>query len=129
MPDFPLSTPALFQIFESDCKIHSTLIEQLRDRFYENQNTNADEFITENLNKMLTRTAASVFSWSGTQGNIPLVKFRCMKALIGSFRISSRHNYNKLLIGSYLFFNLQIVHVQCVEYQQKMQSQSFAIGL
>lgn len=84
LPEFPLAQPAQFQIFESDCKINESLVEQLRYKFFECQNTNADEFISENLNKMLMRSAASVFSWSGTQGNIPLVKFRSMKVLIGS---------------------------------------------
>lgn len=83
LPEFPLATPAAFQIFESDCKINSNLIEQLRYKFYECNNTNAEEFINENLNRMLTRAAAAVYSWSGTQGNIPLAKFKCMKILIG----------------------------------------------
>lgn len=84
LPEFPLAQPAAFQIFESDCKLNSILIEQLRFKFFECHNTNAEEFINENLNMMLTRTAASVFSWSGTQGNIPLGKFKSMKVLIGS---------------------------------------------
>lgn len=58
-------------------------MEQLRFRFLECPNSNAEEFVNENLNNMLTRTAASVFSWTGTQGNIPLVKFKCMNLLIG----------------------------------------------
>lgn len=84
LPEFPLKTPAAFQIFESDCKINPTLVEQLQDEFFDCQNSNGEEFIIENLNNMLTRTAASVFSWSGTQGNIPLMKFKSMKVLIGS---------------------------------------------
>lgn len=125
LPEFPLAQPAEFQIFESDCKINPSLIEQLRYRFFENENTNADEFITENLNKMLTRTAASVFSWTGTQGNIPLVKFRCMKALIGSFERQIPQTI-KFLIGN--LFISQIVLVQCVVSQQRTPSPSFAIG-
>lgn len=83
LPVFPLKTPAAFQILESDCKINPALVEQLRFRFLECQINNAEEFINENLNNLLTRMAASVFSWTGTQGNIPLVKFKSMKVLIG----------------------------------------------
>lgn len=84
LPDFPLSTPAAFQIFESDCKLNYALMDQLSFKFFENPNTNAEEFINENLNMMLTPMAASVYSWSGTQGYHPLAKFKCMKVLIGS---------------------------------------------
>lgn len=87
LPEFPLSQPAQFQILESDCKINESLVEHLRYKFFECQNTNVDEFINENLSKILTPMAASVFSWSGTQGNIPLIKFKSMKVLIGSWPI------------------------------------------
>lgn len=83
LPAFPINSPAAFQILESDCKINPTILEQLRTRFYECQNNNAEEFINENLNNLVTRSAALVFSWTGTQGNIPLVKWKSMKVLIG----------------------------------------------
>lgn len=83
LPAFPLTSPAAFQILESDCKLNPALMEQLRERFFECQNNNAEEFINENLNNMLTRTAATVFSWTGLQGTFPLSKFKCMNLLIG----------------------------------------------
>lgn len=86
LPEFPFTQPAAFQIFESDCKINPTLVDQLRYKYFECHNTNAEEFINENLSMMLTRTAASVYSWSGTQGNHPLSKFKTMKVLIGLFQ-------------------------------------------
>ncbi|XP_031625134.1 modifier of mdg4-like isoform X8 [Contarinia nasturtii] len=82
LPEFPFTQPAAFQIFESDCKINPSLVEQLRYKFSDYQNTNAEEFINENLSQMLTRTAASVYSWAGTQGYHPLSKFKSMKVLI-----------------------------------------------
>lgn len=84
LPEFPLDKPAAFQILESDCKINESMLEQLRFKFFECDHSDANTFITENLNKMLTEKAASVFSWTGNQGNIPVMKFATMKLLIGS---------------------------------------------
>lgn len=108
LPEFPLKTPATFQILESDCKINPLLVEQLRFRFLECQYSNAEEFINDNLNNMLTRAAASVFSWTGTQGNIPLVKFKCMNVLIGwcSFSFQRIKIFHMNFIWFSLYFGL-----------------------
>lgn len=115
LPDFPLDKPAAFQILESDCKLNESMLEQLRFKFYECENTNANAFIMENLNKILTEKAASVFSWTGNQGNIPVMRFTTMKLLTGSC------DYIVLMIFG-IFFGLlticylfQIVHELCVE--------------
>lgn len=86
LPEFPLDKPAAFQILESDCKMNETMMEQLRYKFYECESTNVHVFINENLSKILTEKAASVFSWTGNQGNIPVMKFITMKILMGSFK-------------------------------------------
>lgn len=83
LPAFPLTTPAQFQILESDCKMNPVMVEQLRFRFLEYHTNNAEDFINENLNNILTKSAAEVYSWTGTQGNVPLMKFLSMDVLIG----------------------------------------------
>lgn len=85
LPEFPLEKPADFQIFESDCKLYPALLEQLRSMFYECETSDINTFITENMNRLLTRKAAIVYSWNGNQGNIPVMKFVTMKVLMGSF--------------------------------------------
>lgn len=139
LPAFPLRTPSAFQILESDCKINPALVEQLRSRFFECQNNNAEEYINENLNNMLTTYAASVFSWSGAQGNIPLVKFKSMNVLIGwwnflqiKFLSFDDHCFyflfNCTISVFFSSFFLQIVRDRCVVLQPRMQLQSFGIG-
>lgn len=85
LPDLPLEKPADFQILESDCKLYPSLLEQLRNMFFECETSDTNVFITENLNRLLTRNAAIVYSWNGNQGNIPVMKFVTMKVLMGSF--------------------------------------------
>lgn len=105
LPAFPFNLPAAFQIFESDCKMNTALMDQLRDRYFECQNNNAEEFINENLANMLTRMAASAFSWAGKQGTFPLSKFKSMNLLIGwlahafpsQTHIKNRHNSIQLI--------------------------------
>lgn len=89
LPDFPLEKPADFQIFESDCKLYPSLLEQLRSMYYECETSDTIAFITGNLNRLLSRNAAIVYSWNGNQGNIPVRKFVTMKVLMGSFDQSS----------------------------------------
>lgn len=129
LPDFPLSTPAAFQIFESDCKLNYALMDQLSFKFFENPNTNAEEFINENLNMMLTPMAASVYSWSGTQGYHPLSKFKCMKVLIGTKHIhKANHSIELIFCSACLLYLLQNVPIRCVEYRQKMPPLLYATG-
>lgn len=83
LPELPIDKPATFQILESDCKINAALAEQLRFKFFECQNASIEAFITANLSRLLSVSAASVFSWNGNQGTIPVMKFKTMKILIG----------------------------------------------
>lgn len=90
LPALPLRKPAEFQIFESDCKINATLVAQLKQTFFEMQANDMETFVAENLEKLLTYETASVYSWNGQQGYIPVMRFRTMKSLIGSLqRINS----------------------------------------
>lgn len=84
LPVFPIARPAEFQIFESDCRINSMLITQLKQKFFETPAIEMETFVVNNLEKMLTNETASLFSWNGQQGYLPVMHFRTMKTLIGS---------------------------------------------
>lgn len=107
LPEFPIDKPATFQILESDCKINASLAEHLRFKYFECQNASVEAFVTENLSKLLSVSAASVFSWNGNQGTIPVMKFKTMKILIGSsYRASNEFIIIRArhLTLKYLFF-------------------------
>lgn len=85
LPDLPLDKPAAFQILESDCKMNSMLAEQLRYKYMSCAQVDLDAFISENLEETLTVGAAALFSWTGKQGTISIMKFKTIKILIGLF--------------------------------------------
>lgn len=85
LPELPFEKPAAFQIFESDSKINPAMSEQLRMKFFECQLSTVNDFINENLGKILTKQVAALFSWTGNQGTVPVSKFNTMKILIGLF--------------------------------------------
>lgn len=84
LPTFPIARPADFQIFESDCKINPILVAALKQKFFETQSLDMEAFVVNNLEKMLTYDTASLYSWNGQQGYLPVMHFRIMKTLIGS---------------------------------------------
>lgn len=59
------------------------MAEQLRQKFFELRPKKMERFVEQNLCKMLTDTTASVYSWNGLQGNIPVMNFKIVKILIG----------------------------------------------
>lgn len=83
LPAFPLEKPAAFQILESDCKMSEALGEQLRFKYMSCAHSDLDAFIGENLDEMLTAGAAAIFSWTGKQGTISIMKFKTIEILIG----------------------------------------------
>lgn len=91
LPAFPLAKPAEFQILESDCKINAALVTQLKQKFFETQSIEMAAFVVNNLDKMLTYETASLYSWNGQQGYIPVMRFRTMKTLIGSWPPTRKH--------------------------------------
>lgn len=84
LPPFPLAELAGFQILEADCKINPALVTQLKQRFSETPGIEMSAFVVNNLEKMLTYEMASLYSWNGQQGYLPLMRFRTMQTLIGS---------------------------------------------
>lgn len=98
LPTFPLARPPDFQIFESDCKINPALVAQLKQKFFEIQSVDMETFVVDNLDVMLTQETASLYSWTGHQGYLPVMHFRTMKTLIGSLLniniINSDHQLN-----------------------------------
>lgn len=93
LPDFPLDKPAAFQILESDCKMNATLADQLREKYMRCPHDEVDRFVSENLADTLTAEAAAVFSWSGKQGTISVMKFKIIKILIGIRFVNDLHFY------------------------------------
>lgn len=85
LPEFPLREPAGFQILESDCKLNGEIMQQLRRKFHSlaDSGTDLQRFLTANLHSMLSDKAASVYSWSGLQGNIAIMNFQVIHILIG----------------------------------------------
>lgn len=85
LPDFPLEEPAQFQIFDSDCKLNSDMVDQLRKKFHfcVGLQSNLTQFLETNLRSMLTDRAASVYSWNGQHGHMPIMNFKTIDVLIG----------------------------------------------
>lgn len=87
LPQFPLVKPAEFQILESDCKINKLIAMELKQKFLECQTIDYESFLNENLSDMLTNMTASVYSWTGLQGNIAINKFKVIEILMGKLNL------------------------------------------
>lgn len=106
LPEFPLQEPSGFQILESDCKLNDEIVQKLRRRFRSFADTEIDvqHFLTANLRSMLSDKAASVYSWNGLQGNIPIMDFKIMDVLIGTSSDFNKGKCRVLYYNTYYYF-------------------------